>query len=111
LVAALAGAGAYNFFLLPPYFSFHVHGPDHAVSVLVLVIVALVTSRLATRLREREEEALARAGASDELAQISAILAKGNPGDGLNRAREFVAQHYGPMRFMVDEGAQDDLLA
>lgn len=109
LVAALAGAGAYNFFLLPPYFSFHVHGPDHAVSVLVLVIVALVTSRLATRLREREEEALARAGASDELAQISAILAKGNPGDGLNRAREFVAQHYGPMRFMVDEGAQDDL--
>ncbi|MBN9145325.1 MULTISPECIES: ATP-binding protein [unclassified Novosphingobium] len=104
LLAALAGAGAYNFFLLPPYFSFHVHGPDHAVSVLVLVLVALVTSRLATRLREREEEANARAAISEELAQISRLLAKGSPVEALERARSYVAGIYGPVRI---DGAQD----
>lgn len=104
LLAALAGAGAYNFFLLPPYFSFHVHGPDHAVSVLVLVLVALVTSRLATRLRAREEEANARAAISEELAQISRLLAKGAPVEALERARSYVAGIYGPVRI---DGAQD----
>lgn len=104
LLAALAGAGAYNFFLLPPYFSFHVHGPDHAVSVLVLVLVALVTSRLATRLREREEEANARAAISEELAQISRLLAKGSPVEALERARAYVAGIYGALRI---DGAQD----
>jgi len=103
LVTALAGAAAYNFFLLPPYFSFRVHGPDHAVSVLVLVLVALVTSRLATRLRAREEEALARASASEELAQISALLAKGTPVDAFSRARDFVAGHYGPLHLGGEE--------
>jgi two-component system sensor histidine kinase KdpD len=80
-----------------------VHGPDHAVSVLVLVLVALVTSRLATRLRAREEEALARASASEELAQISALLAKGTPAQAFERARDFVAAHYGPLRLGGEE--------
>lgn len=109
LAAALAGAAAYNYFLLPPYFSFHVHGPDDAVSLVVLVVVALVTSRLATRLREREEEAMARASASEELAQISALLAKGTPAQAFARARDHVARLYGPVRIMDDDGAQDGL--
>lgn len=107
MVAALAGAAAYNFFLLPPYFSFAVHGPDHAVSVLVLVVVALVTSRLATRLRAREDEANARAAASEELAQLSALLAKGAPAVALDRARHWLEQRYGPLRIMGDDGADD----
>lgn len=104
LVAALAGAGAYNFFLLPPYFSFRVHGPENAVSVLVLVLMAIVTSRLATRLREREDEANARAAVSEELAQISRLLAKGAPVEALERARAYVAGIYGPVRI---DGGQD----
>lgn len=114
LLAALAGAAAYNFFLLPPYFSFAVHGPDHAVSVLVLVLVALVTSRLATRLRAREEEAIARAQASEELAQLSALLAKGAPEEALARAVDFVAGHYGALRLHgrevgpVENGSAED---
>ena len=48
LMAALAGAAAYNFFLLPPRYTFRIHGLDNLISVQVLVVVALVTSRLAT---------------------------------------------------------------
>ena len=54
LFAALAAASAYNFFLLPPRYTFRIHAGENVVSVAVLVAVALVTSRLATRLRARE---------------------------------------------------------
>ena len=37
LVAALAGAAAYNFFLLPPRYTFQIHGLDNLISVQVLV--------------------------------------------------------------------------
>jgi len=60
MAAALLGAGAYNFFLLPPRFSLRIHATENLVSVVVLAMVALVTSRLANNLRAREAEASAR---------------------------------------------------
>lgn len=50
LTAALGGAAAYNFFLLPPRYTFRIHSLENLISVFVLVAVALVTSRLAKRL-------------------------------------------------------------
>lgn len=102
LVAAIAGAGTYNFFLLPPRYTFRVHGPDNLISVLVLVAVALVTSRLATRLRAREEEALERARKSAELAELSTVLAGHPAGAALDRGQAFVASRYGEIRLLKD---------
>ena len=39
LFAALASAAAYNFFLLPPRFTFRIHRFDNLVSVVVLVFL------------------------------------------------------------------------
>lgn len=79
LLAACAGAAAYNYFLLEPRYTFRVHQFDNLVSIFVLVAVAVVTSRLATRLRTRETEALERARASGEEAALAATLGDGPP--------------------------------
>lgn len=102
LFAALAGAGAYNFFLLPPRYTFRIHGLENLVSVFVLVAVAVVTSRLATRLMAREAEALERARMSDEAAELSGILA-GHPAQAaLAEGIEWVALRYGDLRLLAE---------
>ncbi len=75
LFAATAAALAYNFFLLPPLFTFRVHGLDNVVSFVVLFAVAVVTSRLATALKARERQAQREAQVSAEVAELAAHLA------------------------------------
>lgn len=96
LVAALAGAGAYNYFLLEPRFTFQVHQLENFISVIVLGAVALVISRLATRLMVREAEANERAQMSAETAQLAALLAAGSPANALRGGLDFVVTRYGP---------------
>ena len=100
LVAALAGAAAYNFFLLPPRYTFQIHGLDNLISVQVLVVVALVTSRLATQLKAREADALTRASRSAELAELSALLATPPAAAAMAKAQAFMAGRYGDMRLL-----------
>lgn len=107
LVAALTGAAAYNFFLLPPRYTFRIHGLENLISVAVLVAVALVTSRLATRLRSREVEALERARMSGEAAELSAILAGHPAHSALAKGMDWLAGNYGEFR-LVTHGAQPD---
>lgn len=109
MVAALLGAGAYNFFLLPPRMSFRIHGLDNLVSVVVLVTVAVVTSRLATRLKAQEAEALERARANGELAELSTVLA-GNPaGSALARGMALIAERYGEIRLLGEVVMPEDM--
>ncbi len=51
LATTLAAALAYNFFFLPPLYTFTVADPQNVVTLLVLTIVAVVASQLAGRLR------------------------------------------------------------
>lgn len=102
LFAALAAATAYNFFLLPPRYTFRIHGLENLVSVFVLVAVAVVTSRLATRLMIREAEALERARLSDEAAELSAILA-GHPAQtACAKGIDWIATRYGDLRLLAE---------
>lgn len=103
LLAALSGAGAYNYFLLEPRFTFRVHQLDNLISVFVLGAVALVTSRLATRLLAREAEANERAQTSAEVAALSAVLASDSPAESLEQGLAFLAGRYGTAR-LVGEG-------
>lgn len=100
LTAALAGAAAYNFFLLDPRYTFRVHQLDNLVSVIVLVAVALVTSRLAARLMLREAEAVERARLSEEIAELSGLLG-GHPAEqALGRGMALVEGRYGKLELL-----------
>ncbi len=101
LLAALAGAIAYNYFLLPPRFTFRIHGLDNIVSVVVLVAVALVTSRLATLLKAREAEALARAAASEDAAELSALLATGEPDAALVQGVSWLEERHNRLQLIT----------
>lgn len=100
LLAALTAAAAYNFFLLPPRYTFAIHGVDNVVSLLVLVAVALVTSRLATRLMTREAEAHERARMSEEAAQLSAMLAGPPAQTAFARGVAWLARRHGPIELL-----------
>lgn len=107
LTAALAGAAAYNYFLLEPRFTFRIHQLDNLVSAIMLCAVAVVTSRLATRLMAREAEANERARASEEFAALSSLLASGSAEQALANGLEFMSARYGDT-YLVD---QDKLAA
>jgi K+-sensing histidine kinase KdpD len=51
VIAALAGIGAAAFFFYPPINDLRVHNPVHLVDLVLFIIVAVVTGRLATNLR------------------------------------------------------------
>ncbi len=51
LVASLAAALAYNFFFLPPIYTFTISDPQNVITLAVLTIVAVVASQLTGRLK------------------------------------------------------------
>ncbi len=108
LLAAMVGAACYNFFLLEPRYTFRVHELENLVSLLVLVAVALVTSRLASRLMAREAEAQERARLSAESAELSALLAGHPAQSALANALALIESRYGKMRILVDGALPDD---
>jgi two-component system sensor histidine kinase KdpD len=61
LVASLASALAYNFFFTEPRHTLRINDPANVVTVAIFLLVAVVTSQLAARLRAAAGEAAARA--------------------------------------------------
>jgi K+-sensing histidine kinase KdpD len=56
-LASIAGMAAADFFFFPPLYSFVVEDPSEVIDLLVFLVVALVSSNLASRL-QRETETL-----------------------------------------------------
>jgi two-component system sensor histidine kinase KdpD len=57
LIASFASALAYNFFFIEPVHSFHIDDAGNVLTVLILLVVAAVTSQLAAQLRRLAESA------------------------------------------------------
>lgn len=74
LVAALGGTMAYNFFFTAPHYTFLIHSPADVVTVCILFIVAVVTSRLAASMREQAELADAHASRNALIAGLARRL-------------------------------------
>ncbi len=70
LAASLAAALAYNFFFLPPLYTFTISDPQNAVTLLVLAAVAVVASQLTGRL---QREATIGARTATENAALAAF--------------------------------------
>jgi two-component system sensor histidine kinase KdpD len=76
LLTALLSVAAFDFFFVPPYFTFAVANIKHVVTFGVLFVVAAVISGLALRVREQAEEARRRERNTAALYGLSRDLAR-----------------------------------
>jgi two-component system, OmpR family, sensor histidine kinase KdpD len=86
VAVAIASMLAFNFFFLPPLYTFTLADSRNWFALLVFVVTAVVVSELATRSRRRARESallaqiatslLERGGVSDELERIAAEAAR-----------------------------------
>jgi two-component system sensor histidine kinase KdpD len=75
LWSAVLSVLAYNFFFLPPLYSFTIADPANILALVAFFIVAIITSNLASRTREQALTASARANTTAELYAFSRKLA------------------------------------
>ncbi|CAM3195865.1 histidine kinase [Sphingomonas antarctica] len=82
LSATCAAALAYNFFFLPPLYTFTISDPQNVVTLLVLAIVAVVSSQLAGRLKREATIGARTASENAALAAFGQRLAAVSDSDG-----------------------------
>ena len=75
LAACLAAALAYNFFFLPPIYTFTIADPENVVALFFFGVVAVIASNLASRVRSQAVAARSRAKTTEDLYQFSRKLA------------------------------------
>ncbi len=74
-VASIAAILAFNFFFLPPLYTFTIADPDNVVVLVTFGIVAVIASNLASRVRAQAILANERAAVTENLYQFSRKLA------------------------------------
>src|SRR5262245_19775052 len=57
ILAALLGVACFNFFFLPPFYTFTIADPQNWVALAAFLITALVAGELSARAKRRAEEA------------------------------------------------------
>ena len=75
LLASVAGVLAFDFFLVPPYFTFAVRDTQYLITFVVLFVVSLVVSSLTVRVREQGEAAIRREKQTSALYDLGKDLA------------------------------------
>lgn len=86
LFTGLVSSLTYNFFFLPPRYTFTISDPANIVTVLVLIGVAIVTSQLAARVRAQADLAQRSAGQNAALAGFARSLTGLSAEDELGQA-------------------------
>lgn len=107
-VGATLGFLAFDFFFIPPYYTFSVARADHALALFVYLGVAIVTGQLVARLRARTEEAVREARRTALLYELNAALIGDATLDAiLDRVAERVVSVYGAegCRVLLPDGA------
>lgn len=95
LLAAVGATLAYNYYFTAPYRTFVVHSAVDAVTLVVLFVVAIVTSQLAGRLREQARIAAAHAARNATIAGFARRLLSSPGADaiGFVAVRELAVLH------------------
>jgi two-component system sensor histidine kinase KdpD len=75
LLACFVAMLAYNFFFLPPLYTFTIADPENVVALFFFLVVAVIASNLAARVRGQALSARLRARQTGELYQFSRKLA------------------------------------
>lgn len=85
VVTGLVSSLAYNFFFIPPTHTFTIQDPQNIISLLVLLGVAVVSSQLASRVREQALLAQHSATQNSALAGFARLLTGVSNRDELSR--------------------------
>src|SRR5262249_47828224 len=75
LAACVALALAYNFFFLPPLYTFTIADPENVLTLLVFLLVAVIASNLTARVRTQAIVARDRAATTEDLYLFARKLA------------------------------------
>jgi two-component system sensor histidine kinase KdpD len=75
LFACLISVLAYNFFFLPPLYTFTIADPENVIALFVFAVVAVITSNLAARVRVQAITARHRAKTTEDLYLFARKLA------------------------------------
>jgi two-component system sensor histidine kinase KdpD len=75
LFACLVSVLAYNFFFLPPLYTFTIADPENVVALFFFAVVAVIASNLAARVRAQAVSAQQRAKTTEDLYLFSRKLA------------------------------------
>jgi two-component system sensor histidine kinase KdpD len=75
LAACLASALAYNFFFLPPLYTFTIADPENVINLFFFAFAAVIVSNLTARVRNQAVVARGRAKMTENLYQFSRKLA------------------------------------
>jgi len=90
LFATLASIAAFDFFFVPPYYTFAVNDVRHFVTFIVMFIISLVISRLTLRVRQHAESARMRERRTAALYNLSRDLVRER---GTERLSELAIKH------------------
>jgi two-component system sensor histidine kinase KdpD len=93
ILAAVLAFCAFNFFLVPPLYTFVVGSPDDLIALFVFLATAIITGQLASALRARAEEAREREQETQMLYEL---------GQAVQGEEEFAAQLSTVVRAVVN---------
>ncbi|HEX7588523.1 MAG TPA: DUF4118 domain-containing protein, partial [Anaerolineae bacterium] len=95
VVAAVGGVLAFDFFFIPPAFTFAVANTQYLLTFVGLLTVSLVISNLTVRVREQAEDAQLRESQATELYEFTrALAATSGVADILPAAMKHVSQTF-----------------
>jgi len=75
ILATVLSIAAFDFMFVPPYYTFDVHNAAYFLTFAVMLVVALVMSRLTSRIRAQADDALEREQRTAALYDLSRELA------------------------------------
>ena len=75
LVASVAASLCYNFFFLPPIYTFTITDPTNVVAFFFFIVMAVIVSNVAARVRTQAVSAMSRARTTESLYAFSRKLA------------------------------------
>lgn len=97
LVAAIASFAAWNFFFIPPLYTFVVDDPRDIVALVVFLVTAIAAGLATARRRRREEEAWRREAEAQVLARLSGtLLGAASPAEMAESVLDGVAEALSP---------------
>src|SRR5436853_2191500 len=78
VLASFLSVAAFDFFCVPPYFTFRVHDYEYLLTFAAMLAVALVISTQTARIRKQAADAMVRQSRSETLYRLSRRLAGRN---------------------------------